>query len=140
MSVRVDPAALAAAAQCLIGAPWRLHGRDPDHGIDCIGLFAAAMARAGAPVVLPSGYPLRLTRIDAWLPDPGLLGFGAATGAAEPGDVLMICPGPAQFHLAIAAAGLPVSWIHAHAGLRRVVQTPALPAGPIHGHWRALPF
>ena len=51
---------LARAALGLKGAPFRLHGRDPATGLDCIGLFAVAMARAGRPVALPNGYALRV--------------------------------------------------------------------------------
>ncbi|HEX4847500.1 MAG TPA: hypothetical protein VFV30_05115, partial [Novosphingobium sp.] len=54
-----------------------------------------------------------------------------------PGDVVLLAPGPAQFHLAIAAAD--GAWIHAHAGLRRVVREPGLPAGTQTHHWRLLP-
>jgi len=46
-------------------------------------------------------------------------------------------PGPAQIHLAIAAEG--GGWIHAHAGLRRVVHQTELPPGPVLGQWRLIP-
>ena len=129
---------LAQAALALVGAPRRLHGRDPDYGLDCIGLLAAALGTAGRPVGLPTGYPLRLARLDGWLPDPATLGFTGAAGRVQPGDVVLIQPGPAQFHLAIAAPP-PGGWIHAHAGVRRVVCTHDLPDGPIRGHWRPIP-
>ena len=50
--------ALAQAAQKLIGSPFRLHGRNRETGLDCIGVVGAALAkklavatlaRAGAP-------------------------------------------------------------------------------------------
>lgn len=129
--------ALAAAAEALVGTRFRLHGRDPAGGLDCIGLLAAAMAATGRPLVLPGGYPLRLNRIDAWLPDPATCGFAPAAPPWMAGDVVMVQPGPAQFHLAIAASD--GGWVQAHAGLRRVVQTPELPAGPILHHWRIVP-
>lgn len=128
---------LAAAAATLIGTPFRLHGRDPETGVDCIGLFVAAMARCGRAAALPTGYPLRLRSLNGWLPDPGGVGFAVADLPFEPGDVVMIEPGPAQFHLAIAAPDQ--GWVHAHAGLRRVVHTRALPAGPVLNHWRLAP-
>lgn len=129
--------ALAQAAQSLVGARFRLHGRDPDTGLDCIGLLAAAMRLIGSPLVLPSGYPLRLSDLSAWLPDPAQCGFAPAFEPFRPGDVVMLLPGPAQYHLAIAADD--GGWIHAHAGLRRVVHDPNLPAGPISHHWRLAP-
>ena len=124
-------AGLARAAAALIGSPWRLHGRDPATGLDCIGLLAAAL---GPHASLPTGYPLRLREPGPWLPDPAALGFCPARGAVLPGDVLLLRVGPAQHHLAIA--GDPAGWIHAHAGLRRVVHQSDLPPGICLGHWR----
>lgn len=129
--------ALAAAAAALVGSRFRLHGRDPETGLDCIGLLAAALAGCGRPLTLPTGYPLRLRALSGWLPDAAACGFCAAEPPFLPGDVVMMQPGPAQFHLAIAAPER--GWIHAHAGLRRVVQDCDLPAGPIIHHWRLLP-
>ncbi len=127
-------AALAAAAAALVGTPWRLHGRDPTTGLDCIGLLGAALAAVGRPVVLPTGYPLRLRALDGWLPDPGKLGFVPALGPDAAGDVVLLRLGPAQVHLAMAAP--QGGWIHAHAGLRKVVCQDALPRGQILGRWR----
>ena len=39
--------ALAEAALGLLGVPFRLHGRDPATGLDCVGLVAEALRRAG---------------------------------------------------------------------------------------------
>ncbi len=128
------PLRLARAAEALEGVSFRLHGRDPATGLDCIGLLGAAMARAGRPIPLPSGYPWRLRDIALWLPAPESCGFALASGKVRPGDVIMLQPGPAQFHLAIAARDN--RWVHAHAGLRRVVISAELPAGPIVAHWR----
>lgn len=127
---------LAAAAQSLVGIPFRLHGRDPQSGLDCIGLFGAAMARAGCPVALPNGYPLRTLAPEVWLPTPESCGFAAAAGATEPGDVLLMRLGAAQVHLAIVSAR---GWVHAHAGLRRVVCGPPLAAASIIHRWRLAP-
>jgi len=128
------PLRLARAAETLEGAAFRLHGRDPATGLDCIGLLGAAMARAGQPVSLPSGYPWRLRDLSLWLPSPQSCGFSAARSTVRPGDCVILQPGPAQFHLVIALRD--GRWIHAHAGLRRVVISAELPAGPIAVHWR----
>jgi cell wall-associated NlpC family hydrolase len=132
----VTGAELAQAAAGLIGVPFRLHGRDPAHGLDCIGVLETAMIHAGRAIALPTGYALRLSGIDRWLPDPANLGFGPADPLVQPGDVVLMQPGAAQFHLLIA--GPDHGWVHAHAGLRRVVLTPCLPAGPVIGRWRLL--
>lgn len=127
---------LAAAAQGLVGARFRLHGRDPASGIDCIGLFAAAMAGIGRPIAVPNGYAPRLRDLAAFRPLAAAWGFAEAAGAPLPGDVLMFAVGPVQFHLAIAAPdGL---FIHAHAGLRRVVLGPAGADWHPAGHWRLI--
>ena len=128
---------LARAAQDLIGAPFRLHGRDPASGLDCVGLLGAAMARCGQPINLPTGYTLRLSDPAPWLLDPAILGYATASAPILQGDVVLLQLGAAQFHLAIAAALR--GWIHAHAGLRRVVLTPQLPEGRIAHHWRRAP-
>ncbi len=128
---------LAAAASGLVGVPFRLHGRDPLHGLDCIGLFSLAMARCGRPVAVPAGYALRLSRPEDWLPDPAAYGFSTAEAPFVAGDVVMLAPGAGQLHLAIR--GPASSWIHAHAGLRRVVAQPDLPPGSLLGHWRVSP-
>lgn len=128
---------LAAAARSLVGSRFRLHGRDPATGLDCIGLLYAAMARAGRPIVLPTGYPLRLAQPDRWMPDPGACGFAPTQFPMLPGDVVLGRPSPGQVHLAISVDAS--NWAHAHAALRRVVISPGLPAGPVIHHWRLLP-
>lgn len=129
-------AALACAAEALVGTRFRLHGRDPAGGLDCIGLFAAAMAGIGRPIAAPNGYAPRLRDLAAFRPLAATWGFAEAEGAPEPGDVLMFGVGPVQFHLAIAAHdGL---FVHAHAGLRRVVLGPAGTDWRPAGHWRLI--
>ncbi|HQV04232.1 MULTISPECIES: hypothetical protein [unclassified Novosphingobium] len=128
---------LAQAAEGLVGTRFRLHGRDPATGLDCIGLLEAALARLNRKVTLPGGYPLRLVGLDHWLPDPAECGFADAALPFEPGDVVLLRPATGQVHLAIAGTGS--DWIHAHAGLRRVVSTPQIPTGPILHHWRLRP-
>lgn len=125
--------ALAEAAASLIGTPFRLHGRDARTGLDCLGLVGAALAMAGRPVALPYGYTLRMRSIDPLLPLADQAGLLPAEGAEKAGDILLLHVGPCQFHLGILAADLGL--IHAHAGLRRVVHSPA-PQGAIIARWR----
>jgi cell wall-associated NlpC family hydrolase len=61
-------------------------------------------------------------------------GLADAASPLAPGDVLLVRPGPAQHHLVIAAAA--GGFVHAHAGLGRVVLTPAPLDWPIDRHWR----
>lgn len=125
---------LARAAEELVGSPFRLHGRDPITGLDCIGLLAAAMEKAGRRIAVPTGYPLRLRDAESWIPDPASCGMAKGTEPFEPGDVILLQSGPAQLHLAIAARA--DRWIHAHLGLRRVVCQNERPDGAIIHHFR----
>lgn len=128
---------LARAAAALCGTPFRLNGRDPTYGVDCIGLLEVALKNAGRSIQLPKGYHLRLTNPEAWIPEPAACGFAAVGPPFAPGDVLLLRLGQAQAHLAIAGFGH--GWVHAHAGLRRVVISPEMPAGEIIVHWRLRP-
>jgi len=127
-------AALAAAAERLVGVPYRLHGRDPATGLDCVGLVAAALSAIGRTVPAPSGYQLRRLRVERLLGAADDAVLREATGPVEPGDILLLTPGPGQHHLAVAAADQAA--IHAHAGLGRVVRTPAPLPWPTERRWR----
>ena len=125
---------LAQAAEALVGIRFRLHGRDPATGLDCVGLLATALAAVGRPAQWPTGYTLRAQALPALDGFAETCGLADAAGAIEPGDVLLLRTGPAQHHLAIAArAG---AFVHAHAGLRRVVLAPPPLAWPILRRWR----
>ena len=126
--------ALAAAAEALAGTRFRLHGRDPATGLDCVGVLAAALAAIGRGAPLPTGYRLRARAIPDLADAAQACGLVPARGGPRPGDVLLARTGPCQFHLAIAAAG--DRFVHAHAGLRRVVVAAGPLPWPLAGHWR----
>lgn len=132
----MTPGRLAEAAEALVGTRFRLHGRNPATGLDCIGLFAASLARAGSECVVPSGYSLRVRDLSLWLPDRAIYGLHDAQLPFQPGDVAFLRPSPGQYHLAIAGRS---GWVHAHAGLRRVVYQTDLPSGDLIHHWRLTP-
>lgn len=126
---------LAAAALDLVGCPFRLHGRDPATGLDCVGLVAASLERIGRMVDAPSDYRLHggcLDRFDGWAAMYGLEPAPAATKGA-PGDVLLCEPGVRQFHVLLDADALLV---HAHIGLGRVVATPLPAPWAVRRRWR----
>ena len=60
-----------------------------------------------------------------------------ALGIAVPGDLILARPGPAQHHLLVASG--PDRFIHAHAGLRRVVAMPGPLPWPVLHRWRFAP-
>ncbi len=118
--------AVADAALRAVGTRFRLHGRGAD-GLDCVGLVALALRAGGYLDEVPSGYSLRGG-------DWGLLDRVLVRVAeAEPGDVLVMAAGPGQIHLGIRTAG---GFVHADAGLRRVVERPGMPPWPLIGVWR----
>lgn len=125
---------LAAAALALVGTRFRLHGRDPATGLDCIGLLAAALADSGRAAPLPIHYALRNRSIASLLEFAAPAGLVETAAPIEAGDVLLVRTGPAQHHLLIAAPGQ--GFVHAHAGLRRVAVTPGPLAWPAERHWR----
>lgn len=122
-----DPCPLVARARALIGVPFRLQGRATD-GLDYVGLVAAVF---GLSEVAPRSYALRGT--DACAAEGALDRHFQRRRSEDPqaGDVLLLRAGPAQLHLGIWTGA---AMVHAHAGLRRVVETPGWPEGLI-GLW-----
>lgn len=129
----MTPEAFAAAAEALVGSRFRLGGRDPVHGLDCVGLVGAALGGADAPL----GYGLRNSDVARHLVFARRAGFMIAEGPIARGDLLLALPGPAQHHLLVALGA--DCFVHAHAGLRRVVVQPGPPPWPLAAHWRLAP-
>ena len=126
--------AFSLAAEMLVGTPFRLHGRDPATGLDCVGVLSASLAAIGRNAPLPDTYTLR-TRFIAGLQgmahDCGLRPAGTAI---QPGDVLFVRISSCQLHLLVAARN--AMFVHAHAGLRRVILTGGPLFWPTIAHWR----
>ena len=127
-----------AAALTLVGTPFRLHGRCAA-GLDCVGVVARALMDAGVVVgAVPDGYRLRGN--DAAAAEVVLRngGLRAVSGAMHRGDIVLIAPSPRQLHLAVLGQGAAgdLRSIHAHIGLGRVVEMPALPEGVLLSRWR----
>lgn len=118
----MTPDCFAAAAEAQLGASFRLGGRDPKTGVDCVGLIACAL---GTEMAAPVGYAFRNSCIARHLEFAAHAGLKPATGRGARGDVVLAVPGPAQHHLLVALG--PDRFVHAHAGLRRV----ALHHGPL---------
>jgi hypothetical protein len=124
---------IAARARALAGTRFRPQGRDPALGLDCAGAAAAA---AGIPADRMRGdYPMRGNRIAQVQEDLCDLGLRpVAEVEAEAGDILLCEAGPAQIHLLVHTG---TSFVHADAGLGRVVERPLPVPWPVIGVWRA---
>jgi hypothetical protein len=122
-------ASIVAAARAAVGCRFRLQGRDPALGLDCVGLVAVALGGRGE---VPADYALRSG--DAERAEDGLRAAGLCrVNQAEAGDVLLLRAGPGQLHLAIRSeAGI----IHAEAALRRVVERPGAVPFALVSAWR----
>ena len=138
-AVNTASLALADAAIRLIGAPFRLYGRDPATGLDCVGLVHAALRLCGHTGIAMFPYALHNRSVAAGIAALDTAGLTRCADASpQPGAVLLTHPGPAQAHLMIMAPS--GAFIPAHAGLRRVVATPGPLTWPIAGHWHLPPF
>lgn len=125
---------LAQAAEMFTGVPFRLGGRDPVLGLDCVGLVLAALAAIGRTVVDLPPYRLREQLTARFLPLLPANGFAPAKGAIRAGDLLLVHPGPAQHHLLLC--GQNNDAVHAHAGLGRVCLSPLPLPWPVEQFWR----
>lgn len=117
-------------ARAAIGARFRLHGRDPASGLDCVGLAGHALGQSD----LPSGYALRArdrVRVEA-----AVARLGLKAGAIGEGDLLLLDGGQGQVHLAIAnGGGADCGAVHADIALRRIVERPGPLPWPIVARW-----
>ena len=109
-----------AAARMMVGVRFRPQGRDPATGLDCVGLVWEAYAAAGCMLRAPRDYPLRGWREERIVAALAAAGFGVVTDDRD-GDVALVELPAGQFHLGLTGGD---RMVHAHAGLRRVVETP----------------
>ena len=129
----MDGKEVAARARSLVGVRFRPQGRDPEHGLDCVGTAAAAAGVAGERI--RSDYAMRgqhLAEIEHGLRDLGL--HCVADDEIEAGDIIVVETGPAQSHVAVITDH---GFVHADARLRRVVERPFPLPWPVLGIWRA---
>ena len=117
-------------ARSLIGSRFRAQGRDPELGVDCLGLAMLAFGVEASAIrrdyrlggdhkrELMAGLPPRFRRV--------------ARTQGRAGDLLLIRIADRQYHLAVQTdAGF------VHADVRRgVVETPGVPAWPVVGVYR----
>lgn len=117
-------------ARAMIGTPFRPQGRGRD-GVDCAGLILAVFAIDAA--LVGRDYALRGDHRAELVAQLRRFFRPVRKGEARSGDVLLLEAAPDQLHLAVATRQ---GFIHAHAGLRKVVETPGAPPWPILGRYR----
>lgn len=117
-------------ARALIGTRFRLQGRGRE-GLDCVGVAVATF-----------DLPIETVRCDyrmhgdheAELRSSLARGFRRVSATrARPGDLMLMRVSDEQLHLGVRTAA---GFVHAHAALRRVVETPGLPQWPVIGNYR----
>ncbi len=127
---------IVAGARALVGVPFRLHGRNAQTGVDCIGLAVLALARAGHKGLggdaVPAAYSVRGGTAERFTKGMGALGLRSVR-AARPGDIVLAQAGVAQFHLMIVTQA---GHVHADASLGRVVEIPGLSPWPVIARFR----
>ncbi len=118
----------------LVGTPFKLHGRSPQYGLDCVGLVAECLRNVGIKIDPLPRYFLRgdYSQIAArFLCEPDFVLI--ENEGAEPGDIILVQIAADRQHFqVITRAGL----VHAHAGLGRIVLSPTEPEWPILRRWR----
>jgi murein DD-endopeptidase / murein LD-carboxypeptidase len=118
MHDRFAPEFVAAARTCL-GARFRLQGRHPDTGLDCIGLVVWSARQCG--IIVPDAHDYLLSDNPARL-DAGLLAapiFPIDTADLASGDLVRLLSHGQPLHLAIYGES---SLIHADIRCRKVVE------------------
>lgn len=120
----------AARAQALVGTRFRAQGRG-EGGLDCIGVVLATFAIPSEEV--RRDYALRGDHLDELRQQLGRHFRCVPRAQLRPGDVMLMRAAARQLHLAVRTEA---GFVHAHAGIRRVVETPGMPEWPLLGVYR----
>lgn len=120
----------AARAQALAGTRFRVQGRGPG-GLDCVGVVLATFDIPSAPV--RHDYRMRGEHLGELREQLELHFRRVGRTALRAGDVMLLLAGEQRPHLAVRTKR---GFVHAHAGVRRVVETPGMPEWPLLGAYR----
>lgn len=120
----------AARARALVGTPFRPQGRSGE-GLDCVGVVLATFD-------IPAEVVRRDYRLSGDHRDPIRLELDrhfrrVARTQVRSGDVMLLNASLRQMHLAIRT---DAGFVHAHAGIRKVVEAPGSPEWPLIGVYR----
>jgi murein DD-endopeptidase / murein LD-carboxypeptidase len=120
----------AARAQALVGTRFRAQGRG-EGGLDCVGVVLSTFAIPAAAV--RRDYHLRGDHLREVREQLAVYFRPVPKAQLRPGDVMLLAAGERQLHLAVRTAA---GFVHAHAAIRRVVETPGAPEWPVLGVYR----
>jgi hypothetical protein len=115
-------------ARALVGTRFRLQGRSAE-GLDCVGVAVATYGIDG----VRSDYRLRgdhVEKVRARLSEDF---HSVPATELRSSDLMLMQVSNDQVHLAVRT---DLGFVHAHARLRRVVETPGMPEWPLVGVYR----
>jgi cell wall-associated NlpC family hydrolase len=115
-----------ARARALVGTRFVAQGRDPAIGIDCVGL--ALLTYGIDPAGVSDDYRLSGAHRAAILRSCGAKFRRVSRRRLRGGDLLLLQPGAAQWHLGIWTGG---GLVHADIVSRKVVERPGAIAWPV---------
>ena len=113
-------------ARALVGCRFRPQGRNPELGLDCIGLACAAYRIPTTGI--PFDYRLRGDHRGQLVNGLRVWFRRIAKPDAKAGDLMLLEVAPDQLHVAILTER---GFVHADARLRKVVEAPGAPIWPI---------
>lgn len=120
----------AARAQALVGTSFRPQGRG-EGALDCVGVV---LATYGIPAeAVRYDYRLRGNHRRDMEQALALHFRRVSRTQLRPGDLMLLAVAKEQLHLAIRT---DAAFVHAHAGVRKVVETPGEPEWPLLGVYR----
>ena len=114
-----------ARARALVGTRFRAQGRGKD-GLDCVGVVLSTFSLDAESV--RNNYQLRGDHLCEIRKTLDVHFRRVPKTQLRAGDVMLLGPGEQQFHLAVRTGE---GFVHAHAGIRRVVETPGAPEWPL---------
>lgn len=123
---------IVARARALIGVRFRPQGREPEAGMDCIGV---AMMATGVPKErVRRNYSLHSSDPEEVNGELDRCGFvRIAPAAARAGDIVLVRPAPTALHVVILTE---TGYLHADMRLRKVVEAPGPVPWPVLSAWR----
>lgn len=124
------PVDYAERARALVGTRFRPQGRSETE-LDCVGVILSTFGIA--PDSVRRDYRLRGDHRVEIKKQLGEHFRSIPIKQLRSGDVMLFEVGREQLHLAVRTG---LGFVHAHARIGRVVETPGLPDWPLHGVYR----